>query len=834
MNEKLRQAGPSTNGDDFWGGGGRSTRGADSLGVFRTVLQYRWPIIGFTVLVAALAVAFVQTVEPRFRSTQALLLESNTTGVAAAEGLVREAPDAEGYVVTQVERLRSRAHAERVIESLELLAEPVFVRGVADRAGVPAADMLRALGLAPATAERAGASSDTGASDAADSSTPRSDDAIRVDDIDAASGAGDGRPADARLADRRFLLPLAIDHLLARLSVEAVPTTRLVRVSYLSPDAVLAARVANGVGLQYLATDLESSRDAADEVSSWLSTRLDALRSTLDASERALREFKVENDLVDVGGNVGSLAEQSLVNRTQELTDARLELANLGFLRDELQAATGNADLLARLPPERVDPVLQDTRAEINRLQQELDGLSNQYGPRHPRVVDVRSRIDTLEESLGVSLRSAVAGVQNQYDLLARRVSAIENELVTERSTLQDVDAKTAELIALESEVQTNRELYYRFFSRLSEAQSTEDLDQVSATVVERATPALQPAEPNKPFIIALSTFGALLLAVLGALVVSGLDDSIRRRADVEERLGQRLLGLVPTYREPPSGLTRLLPWQRRRAEKRNRMFHEAFRSLRARLTLGHDPDANRVILVTSSVPGEGKSMSSVCLARAFAQVERVLLIDADVRRPSLARALSLPAESPGLTQLIADHAELRECIRHHPGNGFDVLPSGPITDQPLEMLASTRFAALLDQLARQYDRVIVDSAPVEAVSDALPVARLVDGLVYVVKSHDTSARLAASGLAKLAGVDAPVLGVLLTQVDLDKLAAYGADYEFHGYYDYYDYAAPAVASGFNLDRDELRQINLRGAARHDAGRAPAESKRAAESAPSP
>ena len=756
---------PDRDGGGFWDKApqGTGASGLDPLAHLRSVLQYKWPIIAFTAIATALAIAYVSTATPLYRSTQSLLLGSTRSNIVAVEELIEEAPEDVGYVQTQIELLRSKDIVERVIDSLELLAEPAFVAGLAEHAGV-----------AP---ERLDAGSDGAAPDGA------------VPDGAVPNGALPGeRPLGA--ARTRAL---AVEFLLSRLSVNAVPTTHLLRIAFLSPDAELAASVANEIGLQYILDHAESTRSLVDEASGWLGERLTELEATLEASETRLLAFKRENGLVDIDeGGIGRLTEQELLQSSAELSETRLELADVSDRLRELRAETTTGGLLSRLPALSGDPLIQQTRADIARLGGEIERLANQYGPRHPRRVELRSERDALQGVLRRSVEQSIAALENERRLLARKVTALESDLAAGKRAIQDVDVQSVELAALEAEVRTNRDLYYRFFERMIESRSTQGLEAVNATVVERATLALEPAEPDKAFVVALTAVGALLAATLAAMIVGALDDSVRRPSSVEARLGVRLLGIVPTHRRSRGPLERLLPG-RAAHERSNRVFLEAFRSIRTQLVLGEPAGtgSKRVLLLTSSVPREGKSTSAVCLARSFSRIERVLLIDADLRRPSLAKALQLPPEAPGLSSLLERSADVPDCIRYHRVGGFDVLPSGPPTERPLELLSSPRLGTVLKELARLYDRIIIDCAPVEAVSDALPLGRLCDAVIYVIKSHDTSQRLAARGLDKLRAAGAPLAGVLLTQVDLDKLAAYGADQEFHGYYDRYDYAAP-------------------------------------------
>ena len=754
-------------GEDFWSAAPPrdAIRSFDPLAHVRSVLRYKWPIIAFTLLVAALAVVYSLTATPLYSSTQALLLEVTDANVVAVEELVETAVEQDGYVQTQIEILRSRDIAERVIDSLDLFAEPTFVEALAGKNG-----------LEPAS-------------------------------LSGADGADGEMPVSALTAGERE--KLAVDFLLSGLSVREVPTTRLLHIAFLSPDPELSASIANEVGLQYILSYVESNRDLVDEVSGWLDGRLAELKGNLDESERQLLQFKSENELVGVDGDVGRLGEQALLQDAADLAESRSRLSGVTNRLEELRAETTLQGRLARL---QSDALVQQTRADIQRVRQEIQRLSTQYGPRHPLRLEQNSELDALQASLGQAVAQAIASLENERELLAREVASLETRLAASRDTIRDVDVKSVELAVLEREVQTNRELYYRFFDRMVETRSTQGLESTNATVIEYAEPAPAPAKPDKAFIVLLATLGALACATLAAIVASAFDDSIRRPGDVEEKLGTRLLGVIPVYRRKRRGRFTLSSSNRAVADDRaSRAFTEAYKSVRTNLLLGDRDGERRVVLLTSSVPGEGKSMSSICLARTLAPTERVLLIDADIRRPSIARALRLDERVPGLTQVLAGRSGATHAVQHYLAGGFDVMSSGLGTDHPLELLSSTRFESMLAELAVGYDRILIDCAPVEAVSDALILGRLADMVIYVAKSHDTSLRIVADGLEKLGEADAPIAGLLLTQVDLDKLSVYGADYEFHGYYDYYDYSRSARSDALSLDRDELRNLG-----RHD------------------
>ena len=275
------------------------------------------------------------------------------------------------------------------------------------------------------------------------------------------------------------------------------------------------------------------------------------------------------------------------------------------------------------------------------------------------------------------------------------------------------------------------------------------------------------------------------------AFLLDALDATVKNAEDVDRKLGVSLLGIVPLIASgkrnkkiDPNKLDATLV--RAFVEGSDHGFQESIRTLRTSLTLASLENKAQVMLFTSSVPGEGKTTTSTNLAEAFGQMEKVVLIDADMRRPTVARKLNMPPNTRGLSNAVAYPETLDDCIHHVADLGIDVIPAGPIPPNPLELLASKNFSALLETLKGRYDRIIIDSAPTHAVSDATYLSTLVDGVVYVVKADETKDKLITSGIARLHDSNARILGVLLNQMDVEKEARYGGHYS--GYYDGYGY----------------------------------------------
>jgi len=370
---------------------------------------------------------------------------------------------------------------------------------------------------------------------------------------------------------------------------------------------------------------------------------------------------------------------------------------------------------------------------------------------------------------------------------------------------------KKFELDALEREVATNQDIYDTFFNRMSEARSADGLETANARISDFAVAPTGPIKPKKQLIIALAALASLVLSMLMAFLYEQMDDTIKGTNDIEGKLGVKLLGILPLVKTGVFGKGQALPLNPTEIPDKKGTFAEAISTARTAICMEDGEAGRKIIMVTSSIPGEGKSTASINLAHSLAQLERVLLVDCDMRRPTIAKAAGLDKNAPGLSSLITNTASARHCIvRGAFGGAVDVLPSGPIPDQPLELLSSKRFEKILEQLGHYYDRILIDSAPTQAVSDALVLSKHCDALVYAVKSHDTSLELVKRGLMRLRQVNAPIAGVLITQVDIDKITAYGGDYYYQGYYDYYGYTENGNAKQpgkLRLTQEELISI---------------------------
>ena len=783
--------------EDFSDGGRERGSFSDQIDIqhyLRILRKHKWPISLFTAAVTLLAAYYAYTATPIYSSTSTLLIEEQTTsGMPQFEELYGLDTSNSDYYQTQFELLKSRTLALRVINELNLWNHPEFSQSAREAKAREMAAQRAALGEEPAGLKGTvdGLLAKIGLGDGGaigDSGVGESGivEPVVITDSNLMA-APDNTPADEDgLSPEQKQV---VGSFMGRLSVSPVRKTKLVKISFESDDPSLAATVANTVGEQYIESYLDAKMEMTTKASSWLGERLATLKVKLDESKDRLISFKESNGLVDLDGGIGALDQQELLLATAELAQAESELSDRADVYREIQSLGATSLALQSLPAIQADSLVQGTKIEQGRAQRELDELLNRYGERHPRVVDAKSALETLNRTLQGHVSRVAGSIEKDYRFSRQRVAGIRAKIDAGKEKFQVLGSKKFDLDALEREVATNQEIYDTFFNRISEANSADGLVTANALISDFAVAPVSPIKPKKQLIIALAGLASLVLSMLMAFLYEQMDDTIKSTNDVEGKLGINLLGILPLVKGGMFSGKKELPLNPAEIKDAKGRFAESVNTMRTAICMDDGERTRKVIMVTSSVPGEGKSTASMNLAYSLAQLERVLLIDCDMRRPTVAKAAGLDKNTPGLSSLITGSAKAHECIHYGVFDGaVDVIPSGPIPEQPLELISSKRFEKIIQQLSEHYDRIVIDSAPTQAVSDALVLSKLCDGVVYAVKSHDTSIELVKRGLQRLKQVHAPVAGVVITQVDIDKITAYGGDYYYQGYYDYYGY----------------------------------------------
>lgn len=700
---------------------------------FNVINRAKWRILALAVLVSALTVFVVLNMQPVYSSKATLLIEAQQAKAVKIEEVYGINSGQQEYYLTQFEILKSRSIAETVIDKLQLAKHAEF------------------------------------------SATPGLRDSIQQLLPFLANNREQVSPTQQQLRDRERLVAAFIE----RLSIEPVRKTQLVNIVFEAHDPQLAADVANAIGEAYIDSQLAAKMGITQKANDWLGGRLGELRLQLDASEKALQDFRLREGLIDVAG-VRSLGSQELERLGQEVTAMRSKKAQIdGFVRAVRQFGINDMSRLESLPEITAHPGVQQVKAAVISAERKVSELSKFYGPKHPKLMSARSELSTVQQNLHEQIQKLINGISEEANTVSQNLAALEAEMQRSKGQYQDLSGKEAEYQRLSREVETNRQLFDTFMARQKETEVTGNFNSAVARFTDLAVAAVDPIKPNKKLIVVLAFVAAVGFGVIVAFVMESLNDTIKTTREVESVLQQRALGVVPKV----AGKKPVTEKNRTFFDTEARQFSESVRSIRTSLSLLGLDKPLQVLMVTSSIPEEGKSTVASNLAFAFKQLESVLLIDADMRKPTIAKRFGLPAFQPGLANYLTGTEALEDCIVTDEQSGIDILPAGSIPLNPLELLSGNALGDLLSQLRGRYQKIIIDTPPVQAVSDALVVSTHTDAAVMVVRADQTRSGLIQLSLSKLVNAHARVVGVVLNDLDLKLAERY---YGSFGYYRYY------------------------------------------------
>jgi capsular exopolysaccharide synthesis family protein len=694
------------------------------------------------VLVGLIATLYAYSLTPIYRSTATLLVEgSRNKGKALSEDelYIAYTGSTRDYYLTQFEIIKSREFAERLVRVMGLTKHPEFALREAPKPWYSA--------LLPS--------------------------------------AGPSAPPAAKTIDPEFEDGV-IDAVMARTSLQPVRNTQLVKISFDSTDPDLAARVPNTLGTIYIVADLEARAEATRRSTQFLVKQSEDLKSKLVDSERALQAYREREKIIDAKGVSLAGASRQLEDLSSSLMEARRKRADLEAAYEQVNAARQGkaAEAIDTLPVVLRQPLVQRAKDVESEAERRFSDASKRYGPDHPRMVAAQAELKAAQENLKRQANTAAQGLAKDYELARANEASIERALGRSKGDIQSYNRKEFELQSLERDVAANRQLFEAFMQRSKEARAG-DMQSPIGRIVDEARPAKGPFGPNKRLIVQLWVFAALLVGVSLALLIERLNNRVKASHEVESKLGVRAVGVLPVTKADAN-----VPLERMFRESNQNAFSESIRTIRSSVLLSGLQSPRKVVLLTSSVPDEGKTTLASNLAFAFAQVKKTLLIEADMRRPKLGRVLGDNGTRPGLSELVTGQAEEGQCIFEVDGSKLHVMLAGHVPPNPLELISSPEFAILMEKLKSQYEVIVVDSPPVQLVSDAVMLAQMATSVLFVVRADTTPYPIARHALSRLHRVDAPVLGAVLNQIDLEKADNYYGEYSGYGnrYYRKYGY----------------------------------------------
>ena len=703
-------------------------RKLELLESWRSIKQRRWPILGLGAAAAVLAAVVSLALQPVYESTATVLIEAGKGKILSIDDMYSGAAGQQvrEHYQTQVEIIKNRDVALRTVKALKLWIHPDF--------------------------------------------DPRKSEDGLLATIKTGIGIGEVQQpwTDERLAEA------TVEAFMKRVDVQPVRLSQLVKVSFESPDKKLAAHAANALALSYIESDRESKFNLSQQVSGYLQQRLASLRENLSKSEGALQDYREKAGIVSLGGSAQALAGQQLGGNNQKLIEARSTRAELESIYQQIQKSGGD---YSKVPVVMRDPGVANMVVQVTEAKRKVAELSERMGSQNQTLKQAQAELNSLTASLNTQRRAVVEGVRRDYLAAKNTEEQLSKAVSTANTDVQKFNRQEFELSVLEREVASNRELYEMFMNRAKETNLAGEVQTAVARVVDPAVEATLPVKPKKAQIVLMAGLLTLLAGAAIALTLDKMDNTVKGGEDAELRLHAPLLTVLPIMPNLNSGSS-----ARIFLEQPQSHYAEAVRTARTGILLSSIDAGHKLIMVTSSVPGEGKTTVSINLALAHSQTRKTLLIDADMRRPQIARRLGLPPGVKGLSNMVAGTAPLSECVHMIKGTPLYVMPVGDLPPNPLELLLSQRFRDLLHSLSEEFEMVLIDTPPVELVSDALSVAPQVTNAVYVVKAMSTPAPLVRKCLTRLQRAGGSVLGIVVNQLDFDKAQSYYGEYGAYTY----------------------------------------------------
>lgn len=550
-----------------------------------------------------------------------------------------------------------------------------------------------------------------------------------------------------------------------------------ITVTHSNPE--MAAKLANSVVQEYLAQSFEQNTNAAADATSFLATEARRLKLELDKAETTLQQFRAKTKSV-------ALEEKNdIVNARMKELSARVTEVNSQTIKtksdlEQIQKLGTNVEALLVVAAVNSDASVSEARSTLLRLESEFTSLRQRYKEAHPKFVEKVKQIEEWRNTFTNAVLKVPQTIKASYDAAVTAQAALQGELDKQQELSRNLTDEVVQYQKLVREVDSTRALYDAVQNRMKETMLTRELKPSKVVPHDTAIVNRTPVSPQKRSIILKGVFGGIVIGLLIALGLNALDSSIKTVDQAEEYLHLPVLSSVPQLKTKSHLVVR---------EEANSPGAEAFRTLRTSLSMLGRAEHRRTFLFTSAVPSEGKTFTSMNYAMCLAQQGlKTLLIDGDLRRPSVQKyLLGHRNPIPGVTDYLTGQKRFEQIIQSHDQDKFNFITAGTLAPNPAELLAQNGIEALVDEALLHYDRVVVDCAPIHAVSDTLMMLGRIQTVCLVIRAGKTPRRAVARAIELLYKAEAPVAGVVLNRLRSRGLTRYYYDsyytYTYHGRY---------------------------------------------------
>lgn len=696
----------------------------DLASYWRLVLKYRLLILGCFLGVLVVGATFTLLMTPIYTARATLQIDREAARVIDSEDVAprENMMQGEEFFQTQYGLLRSRSLSERVIESLGLAS---------------------------------------------------SNEALEAMGVEAPEPGG---TAAAQASQRRAA---ALNALQDNLSISPVRGSRLVSVGYDNPNPVVAARIANGFAENFIQSNLDRKFESSSYARQFLEERIVQTKERLESAERQLVAYAANQQIINVGepseGNTSGGATESLTsNNLVALNSALARTRTERVAAEERWRSASTSDLMT-LPEVLQNPTIQRLTEQRAVLDAEYQQKLSIYQPDYPEMLQLKARIEEAEGQIRTIAGNIRSSIRSQYEIAANQERSLQAQVTRLTGDVLDLRDRSIQYNILQRELDTTRTLYEALLQRYKEVGVTGGVTANNISIVDMATPPREPSKPNMLLNMALAALLGLGLGVLVALVLEALDETLATPDDVEKKLGIPVLGVIPLLDKGETPADAL-------GDIRSG-FSEAYYSLRTALQFSTPDGAPSSLLVSSARPAEGKSTTAYAVALNLARVgKRVLLVDGDLRNPSMHRVVGVENER-GMSNLLSGSADLGAVVQPTHQDNLFFIPCGPLPPNPAELWGGDRLRQFLTETRNNFDHVVIDGPPVLGFADAPMLAAAVNGVLFVLESRGTRRGQARGALRRLQVGRAHLLGAVLTKFSVKSASYGGYDYAYDYHY---------------------------------------------------
>jgi len=702
-------------------------------------------IIGTVVVLMVFSVIVLFQIAPRYTAQTYIMLETRGQNIVDLEAVMAGLSGDVEAVQTEIEVIRSRGLANKVIKRLKLNEVPEFnnalqPEGMFDKYLYPG-NFIPEEWLAVLSG--------------------------RIEEEELTEEEKD--------ALEKAKLTIAF---LERLKVSQVGRSRVISVEFTSESKKISANAVNKLADLYVVEQLEAKFEATRRATEWLNERVAELRTAAKASDRAVQAYRKKSGLVLSKG--GKLSAQQVSELSTQLILSRAARAEREARLRQVKKLVSRADDVGSIAEVLDSQLIHKLREQEAEVERKVAELSEEFGERHPKMINARAEIRDLNAKVKREVTKIVKGLENEVGIARTREASLRKGLEGLKKEVAKSNQAEVQLRILLRESDANRAILHTFLTRFKETSTQQDIEvqRADARIISKADIPVNPSFPKKKLILALVFVGSTFLGVSLVFAVEQLDRGFRSGDQIEQLTGMHVLGLVPKL----IGLSKLgkSPENAILNEPAS-AFSESIRTLNTALLLSHVKNPPKSILITSSQPNEGKTTIAISLGRMLSVSGRkVILVDVDFRRPGIGKILGLRPNN-GLSDLLSERSTLKEVTQIDKVSGLYIITTGRPVPNPPDILASDRMKHLITKLENSYDMVIFDAPPVLAVSDARVLSNEVNATVFLVRWADTPREMAIQGIKQMVASGGKITGVLLSMVDAAKHAKYG--YGDSGYY---------------------------------------------------